>query len=292
MSNYSFKPISLADWQIVKVSGEDNLKFLQGQVTIDMKNLSEHSALYAAHCDAKGKMWSNILLFRRGQDIYYILRKSVANRQVAELKKYAVFSKVIIEIVEDLNMVGLVADAIPASLLSKFNNNNCMTENNITYIKLPLPQPRIIMITPNSSENNLQSCDQWLRLDLEAGYAVIDAENIESLLPQACNLQLHNAISFDKGCYCGQEMVARAQFRGANKRGLYLLSGSSPVLPIIGDTIEYQIEGNWREGGQILAALKLDQNNNIYVQVVLPNGIDINTTFRIKGQVDSKLSFH
>ena len=291
MSHISFKPISLADWQLVKVSGEDNHKYLQGQVTVNMNNLSEHSALMAAHCDAKGKMWSNLLLFQREQDIYYIVRKSVVEKQIAALKKYAIFSKVTIEAVTDLNIFGLVGDSIPSEILAQLSDKNCFTSNYNTYFKLPLPEVRIIVITPQPLSDNLLPCSNWLQLDLEAGYAIIDAENMESLLPQACNLQHFDAISFDKGCYCGQEMVARAQFRGANKRGLYLLAGKSEVLPIIGDNLEYQIDGNWRESGQVLAALKLN-DNNIYVQVVLNNDIDIKSQFRIKGQTQSQLTFY
>lgn len=292
MSRLTSKPISLADWQLVKVSGNDNRQYLQGQVTNNMNHLSEQSALFAAHCDAKGKMWSNLLLFQRGQDIYYIVRKSVAEKQIAELKKYAIFSKVAIELVVDLNIFGLVGAAIPSEITTQLVDKNCFTDKNTTYIKLPLPEPRIIVVTPLPLSDDLLPCSDWLKLDLEAGYAIIDTENMESLLPQACNLQYFDAISFDKGCYCGQEMVARAQFRGANKRGLYLLSGNSEVLPIIGDSLEYQIDGNWRESGQILATLKLNDNNDIYVQVVLNNGIDEQTIFRIKGQTTSKLSFH
>ncbi|WP_294963649.1 tRNA-modifying protein YgfZ [uncultured Gilliamella sp.] len=291
MSHISFKPISLADWQLVKVSGEDNHKYLQGQVTVNMNNLSEHSALMAAHCDAKGKMWSNLLLFQREQDIYYIVRKSVVEKQIAALKKYAIFSKVTIEAITDLNIFGLVGDSIPSEILAQLSDKNCVTTNYNTYIKLPLPEVRIIVISPQPLSDNLLPCSNWLQLDLEAGYAIIDAENMESLLPQACNLQYFDAISFDKGCYCGQEMVTRAQFRGANKRGLYLLAGKSEVLPIIGDNLEYQIDGNWRESGQVLAALKLN-DNNIYVQVVLNNDIDIKSQFRIKGQTQSQLTFY
>ncbi|KFA59304.1 hypothetical protein A9G48_03220 [Gilliamella sp. wkB18] len=292
MSNYFCNSISLADWQLVKVSGDDSQKYLQGQITNDINKLSEQSAIFAAHCDAKGRMWSNLLIFKRGLDIYYIVRKSVAEKQIEELKKYAIFSKITIESVQDLNMVGLVSNAIPSKVISLLKDKNCITNNNITYIKLPLPETRIIMITPEPIVDDLLPCNKWLQLDLEAGYAVIDIANIESLLPQASNLQYFDAISFDKGCYCGQEMVARAEFRGANKRGLYLLSGKSEALPIIGDTIEYQINDHWRESGQILAALKLNKDNDIYVQIVLPNGIDLNTQFRIKGHTDSRLTFN
>jgi len=291
MNNSYCKPTSLSDWQLVKVSGTDNRTFLQGQVTADINHLNEYTALFAAHCDAKGRMWSNLILFQRGADIFYIVRKTVAEKQIAALKKFAVFSKVTVEPVTDLNLIGLENNAIEQSIIAELGDNSCLTRGDVTYIKIPLPEIRVIKVSSEPLPTDLQSADHWLKLDLEAGYAIIDEPNIESLLPQACNLQHYNAISFDKGCYCGQEMVARAQFRGANNRGLYLLVGKSKTLPIIGDKLEYELDGNWREGGQVLAALKLEQDNQIYVQVVLANGIDIETNFRVKGQVDSLLNF-
>ncbi|MBI0157542.1 tRNA-modifying protein YgfZ [Gilliamella sp. M0364] len=291
MNNSYCKPTSLSDWQLVKVSGIDNRTFLQGQVTADINHLNEYTALFAAHCDAKGWMWSNLILFQRGADIFYIVRKTVAEKQIAALKKFAVFSKVTVEPVTDLNLIGLENNAIEQSIIAELGDNSCITRGDVTYIKIPLPEIRVIKVSSEPLPADLQSADHWLKLDLEAGYAIIDEPNIESLLPQACNLQHYNAISFDKGCYCGQEMVARAQFRGANNRGLYLLVGKSKTLPIIGDKLEYELDGNWREGGQVLAALKLEQDNQIYVQVVLANGIDIETNFRVKGQVDSLLNF-
>ncbi|WP_294911148.1 tRNA-modifying protein YgfZ [uncultured Gilliamella sp.] len=291
MNNSYCKPTSLSDWQLVKVSGTDNRTFLQGQVTADINHLNEHTALFAAHCDAKGRMWSNLILFQRGADIFYIVRKTVAEKQIAALKKYAVFSKVTIEPVVDLNLIGLENNAIEQSIIAELGDNSCITKDDITYIKIPLPEIRLIKVSNEPLPTDSQTADHWLKLDLEAGYAIIDEPNIESLLPQACNLQHYNAISFDKGCYCGQEMVARAQFRGANNRGLYLLVGKSKALPIIGDKLEYELDGNWREGGQVLAALKLDEDDEIYVQVVLANGIDIETNFRVKGQSDSLLNF-
>ena len=291
MNNSYCKPTCLSDWQLVRVSGTDNRTFLQGQVTADINQLNEHTALFAAHCDAKGRMWSNLILFQRGADIFYIVRKTVAEKQIAALKKYAVFSKVTIEPVVDLNLIGLENNAIEQSIIAELGDNSCITKDDITYIKIPLPEMRLIKVSNEPLPTDSQTADHWLKLDLEAGYAIIDEPNIESLLPQACNLQHYNAISFDKGCYCGQEMVARAQFRGANNRGLYLLVGKSKALPIIGDKLEYELDGNWREGGQVLAALKLDEDDEIYVQVVLANGIDIETNFRVKGQSDSLLNF-
>jgi tRNA-modifying protein YgfZ len=291
MSNIFSKPTSLADWQLVKVSGKDNRVFLQGQITNDINRLSEQATLYAAHCDNKGRMWSTLLLFQRGDDIYYIVRKSVVKKQIAELAKYAVFSKVTIEPVQDLNIIGLVGNAIPSTIATKLSNISCFTENNITYIKLPLPQMRVIMVTPEPIQDDLLPCNEWLKLDLQAGYPIIDDNNMATLLPQACNLQSYDAISFEKGCYCGQEMVARAQFRGANTRGMYVIKGTSDVLPEIGSTLEYKLAGGWREGGIVLAAAKLDEKDGVCVQVVLNNGIDLNTPFRVYGNDNSRMTF-
>ena len=290
MNNSYCKPTSLSDWQLVKVSGVDNRTFLQGQVTADLNRINENSASFAAHCDAKGRMWSNFILFQRREDFFYILRKSVAERQITELKKYAVFSKVTIEPVQDLNIIGLEDEAIDPLVVSALGDKNCITIDDATYIKLTAPKLRMIKVSSEPLPNDLLPSEHWLKLELEAGHAIIDAPNIDSLLPQACNLQHFKAISFDKGCYCGQEMVARAQFRGANNRGLYLLKGHSKVLPIIGDKLEYELDGNWREGGQVTAALKLSQNDEVFVQVVLANGIDSETSFRVKGQPDSLLN--
>ncbi|MDF7667577.1 tRNA-modifying protein YgfZ [Orbaceae bacterium ESL0727] len=286
------KQISLNDWQLIKVSGEDNQTYLQGQVTADIPQLTDQHSLFAAHCDAKGKMWSNLLLFKRDKDIFYIVRKSVADKQIAELKKYAIFAKVKIEAINDLNMLGVVGN-LPQEVAAHLTtpDQNCLTYANTTYLRLSSPVERFIMITPQPLPTDLEPSTEWQLLDMQADYAIIDAPNIETLLPQACNLQHHNAISFDKGCYCGQEMVARAQFRGANKRALYLLSGTGNKLPIIGDTLEYQIGENWREGGQVLAALPVsDSKNQLYVQAVLNNDMDPQTTFRIKDDQKSHLA--
>ncbi|CDL16218.1 Folate-dependent protein for Fe/S cluster synthesis/repair in oxidative stress [Klebsiella pneumoniae IS46] len=76
-------------------------------------------------------------------------------------------------------------------------------------------------------EAQFNNSQQWLALNIEAGLPVIDSANSGQFIPQATNLQALGGISFKKGCYTGQEMVARAKFRGANKRALWTLSGTA-----------------------------------------------------------------
>ncbi len=79
--------ITLDDWALATLTGADSEKYLQGQVTADVAQLTEHQHLLAAHCDPKGKMWSNLRLFRRKDGFAFIERRSLRDAQLKELKK-------------------------------------------------------------------------------------------------------------------------------------------------------------------------------------------------------------
>ena len=88
--------MTLDDWALATITGVDSEKYIQGQVTADVSQMTENQHLLAAHCDAKGKMWSNLRLFRQGDGFAWLERRSLRDAQLTELKKYAVFSKVAI----------------------------------------------------------------------------------------------------------------------------------------------------------------------------------------------------
>ncbi|XKM14597.1 tRNA-modifying protein YgfZ [Orbaceae bacterium ac157xtp] len=285
----------LTQWQLVKVYGADAEKFLQGQLTADINELTDNHFIFAAHCDAKGKVWSNLLLFKNGDVIYYLLRKSVADIQVQKLKMYAVFSKVTIDLDNTSQVLGTTASILEEEFTT--NNVNCITRSGVSYLKLNQPFNRYLIIGAKndiqslSIFNNLTKVDDsfWQLLDMQSSYPIIDAPNANQFLPQALNLQDMDAISFTKGCYCGQEMVARAQYRGINKRALFLLTGISKAAPIIGDNLEQKIDENWREIGTILSFIK-QKNDQIFIQVVLSSDIEQNALFRIKNDLESELT--
>ena len=80
--------ITLDDWALATITGADSQKYLQGQVTADVDHMTESQHLLAAHCDGKGKMWSNLRLFRSGEGFTWIERRSLRDTQLTELKKY------------------------------------------------------------------------------------------------------------------------------------------------------------------------------------------------------------
>ncbi|PWW12799.1 tRNA-modifying protein YgfZ [Mangrovibacter plantisponsor] len=296
--------MTLDDWAVATISGPDSKTYLQGQLTADLAQLTEHEHVLTAHCDAKGKMWSNLRLFPNEQGFSWLLRRSVCETQLSELKKYAVFSKVTIAPDDNAVLLGLAGFQARAALASVYTtlpdaSQPVVQDGNTTILWLPLPAERFLLVTDASQaqvvadklkgEAQRNNSQQWLALDIEAGYPVIDLANTNEFIPQAANLQALGGISFKKGCYTGQEMVARAKFRGANKRAMWLLSGKAGHIPAAADALEMKMGDNWRRTGRVLAAVSLEDGRTL-VQAVMNNDIEPGTVFRVLGDEGSELS--
>lgn len=296
--------ISLEDWALVTLNGPDTVKYLQGQVTADIEALAADQHVLCGHCDAKGKMWSNLRLFHRGEGFAYLERRSVLDSQLAEIKKYAVFSKLTIAADSEAVLLGVAGFQARAALTGIFNSlpdaeHPVVQDGETTLLHFTLPAERFLLVTTAAvaeqlvarlhEQAELNDSQQWLTLDIEAGYPVIDAANSGQLIPQATNLQALEGISFSKGCYTGQEMVARAKFRGANKRALYWLEGKAGRVPQPAEDLELQLGENWRRTGTVLSAAKL-ADGTLWVQVVLNNDLGADSKLRVRDDATSQLA--
>ncbi|MBV7406850.1 tRNA-modifying protein YgfZ [Enterobacter sp. ENT03] len=288
--------MTLDDWALATITGADSEKYLQGQVTNDVAQLTEHQHLLVAHCDAKGKMWSNLRLFRRNGGFAWIERRSIRETQLTELKKYAVFSKVTIAADDEhvlLGVAGFQARAALANLFSTLPDpqTQVVQEGATQILWFEHPAERFLLVTDVATaeritkalrgEAQLNNSQQWLALNIEAGLPVIDAANSAQFLPQATNIQALGGISFKKGCYTGQEMVARAKFRGANKRAMWYLAGKASRVPEAGEDLEMKLGENWRRTGTVLAAAQLE-DGRLLVQVVMNNDMERDSVFRVR----------
>ncbi|MCG8708668.1 tRNA-modifying protein YgfZ [Brenneria sp. 4F2] len=296
--------ISLDDWALVTLTGPDTVKYLQGQVTADVDALSADQHILCAHCDAKGKMWSDLRLFRRAEGFAFIERRSLRDTQLAELKKYAVFSKTTIAADDDVILLGAAGANIRQRLQSAFDalpdaEHPVIQDQDVTLLHFSHPAERFLLVLTASRYAALQEqltgktefndSRQWLALNIESGLPIIDSGNCTQFIPQAANLQALNGISFSKGCYAGQEMVARAKYRGANKRALYWLAGQAARVPEAGEDLELQLGDNWRRTGTVLAACRL-QDNRIWVQAILNNDLGADSALRVRADADGKLA--
>ncbi|USR60864.1 tRNA-modifying protein YgfZ [Lelliottia amnigena] len=293
--------ISLDDWALATISGADSEKYLQGQVTADVAQLGEHQHLLVAHCDPKGKMWSNLRLFRRQDGFAVIERRSLRDAQLTELKKYAVFSKVTIVADDENVLLGVAGFQARAALKTLFSelpdaDKPLINDGATSLLWFEYPDERFLLVTDVATagrvtealrgEAQFNNSLQWLALNIEAGLPIIDAANSAQFIPQATNIQALGGISFKKGCYTGQEMVARAKFRGANKRALWYLAGNASRVPEAGEDLELKMGENWRRTGTVLAAVQLD-DGRVLVQVVMNNDMEADSVFRVRDDANT-----
>ncbi|WP_296240701.1 tRNA-modifying protein YgfZ [uncultured Enterobacter sp.] len=293
--------MTLDDWALATLTGADAEKYLQGQVTADVAQMTEHQHLLAAHCDPKGKMWSNLRLFRRQDGFALIERRSLRDAQLTELKKYAVFSKVTIAPDDEHVLLGVAGFQARAALKNLFSElpdaeKQVVSEGETSILWFEHPAERFLLVTDVATaervtealrgEAQLNNSQQWLALNIEAGLPVIDAVNSAQFIPQATNIQALGGISFKKGCYTGQEMVARAKFRGANKRALWTLAGRASRVPEAGEDLELKMGENWRRTGTVLAAVQLD-DGRLLVQVVMNNDMEADSVFRVRDDANT-----
>ncbi|WP_342323665.1 tRNA-modifying protein YgfZ [Kosakonia sp. BYX6] len=293
--------MTLDDWALATITGADSEKYLQGQVTADVSTMAAEQHLLAAHCDSKGKMWSNMRLFHYKDGYAWILRRSVRESQLRELKKYAVFSKVAIAPDDEHVLLGVAGFQARAALANLFTHlpdseKQVVQDGETTILWFEHPGERFLLVTDVATaqtvteklrgEAQLNNSQQWLALNIEAGLPVIDEANSAQFIPQATNLQALGGISFKKGCYTGQEMVARAKFRGANKRALWYLAGAASRAPDAGEDLELKMGDNWRRTGTVLASAKLD-DGRVLVQVVMNNDMEPGSVFRVRDDANT-----
>ncbi len=279
--------IALDNLSLITAKGEETISYLQGQLTCDLVSLAKDEFTHAAHCDAKGKIWSSIRIFHHLDGVAYTLPQSVVDIEFAEIKKYAVFSKVIFE-KSDTILLGLAGEKAGKTINLRFpgagrvrttKTGSALHVGADRWLLAISPDEANDMINELSNKAVLSDHTLWQLYELRDGIPTIEAATSNSHIPQAINLQYLDAISFKKGCYTGQETVARAKYRGINKRAAYLLAGSTNNPIQAGDTFERSVGENWRTGGTTLYGYRFDDGQALAL-VVLPNNLEDDALFR------------
>ncbi|MGS2721907.1 tRNA-modifying protein YgfZ [Paraglaciecola aestuariivivens] len=283
---------------VIQLSGEERVKYLQGQVTADINQLSPNKAQLACHCDFKGKMWSTLKVVSWQDSILLITHKSVIERSLAELKKYGVFAKVEIQEVSDQWILSAGKGQAFVSQLTEIftqiptNNLECVSSDQGLVISFTQPEPRYLVLQPAQSNKllkttNNQSGNLWELDQIKSGYGQIESTSSNEYIPQMLNLQALGAIDFEKGCYMGQEVVARTKYLGRNKRAGFILKTEGSHQNLAGEQLEYQVGENWRPGGKVLNSAT--DGKATWAFAVLPNDLASGEKLRVKSTPDTIL---
>lgn len=289
----------LPNLSIIELTGEQRHEYLHGQLTVATTNFDKNHAKRAAHCDFKGKMFSALTVTDYMDRFLLLADTSAAQESFAQLKKYGVFSKVDIKLNENLKVfAGFGPQALETfkvlfKCINDSNMNVCSNEFGqvITFNDTSL---RYIAYLTESGEARLQDIvdlpigddiSLWEALEIEAGIANIQQATISEFVPQMLNLQAIHAIDFDKGCYMGQEVIARTKFLGRNKRATFVLEGQLPQghcedSLAVGNNVEIQLGDNWRRGGVINRVSVVE--GEILLLAVMANDTEASSVVRLK----------
>ena len=203
-----------------------------------------------------------------------------------ELKKFAVFSKVEIA-ADERHATGIAGTGSDSWISAQFGLEQSGLIDGGMAVKIE--QDRWLLVS-NQQADALPQGDEslWWGLEIKAGLPHMEAVHQGEFIPQMLNLQALDGISFNKGCYMGQETVARAKYRGANNRALFLLAGSASEPVNAGDTLELQLGDNWRRSGMVLNAWQ--QAGQVWLTAVLPKDTEADAQFRLKQDEGSRLT--
>ncbi len=291
----TFSP--LTSWGAIEIVGEDKKSYLQGQVTCDVVSLEASDSTLGAHCEAKGKVWSIFRLCHTSRGYAMLQPKSAITAELAEIKKYAVFSKVTIE-ESSQHVIGVMGDDALSWVDSHFEGTGSVRQHDdSSAIQIDASRWMLLVsdqfIAEYIESSDVFVCDEkyWSRFDIEQALPYLTAENQNAHIPQAFNLQALGGISFNKGCYTGQETVARAKYRGINKRMMAIIEGQLPSLDAVDEALELEraVGENWRSAGPILNHFQFDDGHWI-ANAIIANNLEPDTTLRIKQAPQAQLS--
>ncbi|MBF7731642.1 CAF17-like 4Fe-4S cluster assembly/insertion protein YgfZ [Pseudomonas sp. N040] len=265
---------------LLAVRGPDASKFLQGQLTCNLNYVDEQHSSLGARCTAKGRMLSSFRIVREGDGYLLAMAAELLAPQLAELQKFAVFSKVKLGD-ESAGWVrfGLSqADDLLQELGLNLPAETNRTVQHAGNLALRLPDGRAELWTPAAQAEGIRArlaarlreapLNDWLLAQVRAGIGQVFGASRELFIPQMINLQALDGVSFKKGCYTGQEIVARMQYLGKLKRRLYHLSLPGEQLPAIASGIfspvhtsavgEVVLAAQAKGGVELLAVLQQD----------------------------------
>jgi folate-binding protein YgfZ len=282
--------IALTQQTLISLKGPDTEKFLQGQLTCDLNDLSPERSLLGANCTHKGVVLSAARLFKQADNALLMrLPLAVATPALTNLKKFAVFSKVEITLADDQwTGLGLMGESAPDCLTrlgitppAQVNEQSLRDE--LIVVRVAGNSPRFELWCPVSQAEQLWQTlaaqaqignnQAWQAADIEAGLVQLGPDSLETYIPQMLNLQAVDGIGFTKGCYTGQEIVARLQYRGKLKKLMYAATLSTDSLSDDNLSTAMIVPGaalyasNGRSVGKVLSSVK--QQQRVLLQAVI-----------------------
>ncbi len=239
----------LSHYGLIVIAGPDAAAFMQGQFTNDVQQVNEQQAQLSALCNNKGRMIANFTLFQYQQNYFLSVHQSLLETTIERLQTYILSAQVAVQDVsEQLVAVGIAGKEVCNRLHEVLplaggqaliqQAGTVIADDNYIMIKTAdkLPRYQIFANVEKARELWLKLCNtaevvhgqSWEYLNIQCGIPVINAHTSEQLIPQMANMEILDGVNFKKGCYTGQEIVARMHYLGKLKKRMYRVHIDTP----------------------------------------------------------------
>ncbi len=230
---------------LLEVSGDDAAAFLHAQFTNDVQALEPEASQWNGWCSAKGRLLATFLLARHGEEYFILLPAEIAAPIAKRLAMFVLRAKVkIADAGAQYARFGIAGPGAAARIEARFGSLPAplRVAGKDGAFAIALDAERYVALVPAASADAFRASfpgewrgaeDQWEWLSVQAGVPTIVAATQDAFVPQMANFELVGGVSFKKGCYPGQEIVARTQYRGILKRRMALahVGGSDRPQP-------------------------------------------------------------
>ena len=265
---------------VLQFSGDDAESFLQAQLSCDVAKVGLRSSAYGAYCSPKGRMLANFLLWREEAGFYMALSRDIAAAMQRNISRFVLRSKVKVSDASDaVVLAGAAGPQAEAALRSLFSElpkmPNDLSRQSEAGTVIRLKDGRFVLSsTPSATPalqarlaSLLQSVDAraWRWLDIRNGLPWVTEATQDRLVPQMANFELIGGVSFDKGCYPGQEVVARTQHLGKLKRRMFLANVDAPAAA--GDDLYSEDLGDQASGMVVNAEVSPEGGHDLLAVV-------------------------
>ena len=238
--------------RVLTISGEDAGELLQGQMTQDIRKLEDEKIHITSFCNVQGRVIASAFIQGRNDQYDLILSSEIIDDLENHLKRYVLRSKVVIEQSIEKTFGAFKSD---------------VNEDSAKYGSLKNDPERVLILSAQApkSIDNFISTEEWIRCDIENKIAIIDKESSENFIPQMLNLDILDAVSFSKGCYTGQEVVARVQHRGKIKQRMFKFKTENKDLITHGS----EIHNESKKVGTVVISELIDNNSSNFLRFMM-----------------------
>ncbi len=245
---------------VLTITGPDAATFLQGQATCDARLVTPEQGALGALCNLQGRMIVSFYVLHTGDGLHLVMPRDRMDAVLRHLKKYAVFAKVTLhDAGAAWGLVGIYGDDAAHAISAAGDIFSVTMRDGARLLRLNGTR-RFLQLAPadtaagNPADSPIDIA-RWTQQAIAAGELLIDTANADLFLPQALNYDIINGVSFKKGCYTGQEVVARMHFKGKMKERLYIATFDAAAAPLANTPI---VNADGKHVGEVVAAAVVD----------------------------------